>query len=101
MAKSNTGKYIVLGAAAVAVVYLVTRKQTTQVQPPSNPYVAQQQLQQWAQTQSNPNVLQSVIANLSLDDVLDFWDRIFGKNGSQTTTDQYADGDSDDGYVYI
>lgn len=97
MAKSNTGKYIVLGAAAVAVVYLVTRQQK-QVQPPSNPYVAQQQLQQWANTQSNPSVLQNVISNLSLDDILDFWDRVFGDKSD--AGDTYSGGGSDYGGSY-
>lgn len=94
MAKSNTGKYVILAAAGVAIVYFLTRRQTA-IQQPASPYIAQQQLQQWAQTQTNPSVLQQVISNLSLDDIMDFWDRIFGKDSN--SSDTYSGG-GDGGY---
>lgn len=84
MAETNMSKYVILGAVALGAVYLITRRSTGYVQPPASPYVAQQQLQQWAQTQPNPSVLQSVISNLTLDNVLDLWDRIFGKKEDDT-----------------
>ena len=96
MAKNNTGKYVILAAAGVAAIYFLTRRQTT-VPPPSSPQVAQQQLQQWAQTQTNPNLLQQVISNLSLDDIMDFWDRVFGKGDEN---DSYSGGGSDTGGYY-
>lgn len=84
MASKNNTKYLILAGAGLVAIWLLTRRTTTSVPAPS-PYVAQQQLQQWAQTQSNSSLLQQVISNLSLDDILDFWDRVFGSGDSEDT----------------
>lgn len=104
MAKNNNGKYLILAGAGLVAIWLLTRKRTTTTTTPApTPYVAQQQLQQWAQTQSNSNLLQQVISNLSLDDILDFWDRVFGSGDSGDT---YSGGGSgyggyNDDYILV
>jgi hypothetical protein len=95
MAKDNT-KYLILGGALVAAVYFLTRKQQ-QVQPPQ-PAIAQQQLLQWAQTQQQPSVVESIIKNLDVGQLIDFWKDIFGKKDNES---DYSGGGDDNGGYWV
>jgi hypothetical protein len=87
MAKSINTAAITIGAVGlVAIVYFITKKSSTTttppyVQPPSSE-VQQSQLLAWAMNQQNGTWWQDLIKGLSVSDLVNLWDSIFGSGNS-------------------
>lgn len=88
--KVSTATTVVIALAAVAAVYLVTKRPATTTPgtyvPPS-PETAKSQLSAWAQTQSGSTDWVKLIQNLPYQDIINLWKDIFGKEDS---TDDYG-----------
>lgn len=80
MAKSKVNTTVVIALAAVAVVYIMSKKNTSTTQSPimPSPNVAQNQLNNWAQSQNNSGDWVKLISSLNVNSIIDLWNKVFG-----------------------